>query len=175
MITVFNGTQWRPFIHVRDVAAGILRVLDAQLSLVRGEIFNLGDSRMNYQLSEVAEKIQAVFPNTKVQNIENSDRRNYRVSFDKIRRQLGFQCSLGLQNGIEELQQAFERKQILDYRDPLYYNQEFLKLLGSPSCKNELDQHVMAVGVDFQHVGAGAARADHVNHTDAHPHRLGGP
>jgi len=26
----------------------------------------------------------------------------------------------------------------------LYYNQEFLKLLGSPSCKNELDQHVMA-------------------------------
>ncbi len=144
VITVFNGTQWRPFIHVRDVAAGIMQVLEAPFSLVRGEIFNLGDSSMNYRLSEVAEKLRAVFPNTKVQNIENSDRRNYRVSFDKIRRQLGFQCSLGLQNGIEELRRAFEEKQILDYRDPLYYNQEFLKLLGSPSCKNELDQHVMA-------------------------------
>jgi hypothetical protein len=99
---------------------------------------------MNHQLSEVAEKILAVFPNTKVEHTENSDRRNYRVSFDKIRRQLGFECSLGLNDGIQELRRAFEEKQILDYRDALYYNQEFLKMLGSPSCKNELDQHVMA-------------------------------
>jgi hypothetical protein len=99
---------------------------------------------MNYQLSEVAEKLRAVFPNIKVQNIENSDRRNYRVSFDKIRRQLGFQCALSLENGIEELRRAFEERLILDYRDPLYYNLDFLKLLGSPSCKDELDQHVMA-------------------------------
>ena len=144
VITVFNGTQWRPFIHVRDVAAGIMRVLEAPFSIVRGEIFNLGDSSMNHQLSEVAEKLRAVFPNTKVQNIENSDRRNYRVSFDKIRRQLGFQCALSLENGIEELRRAFEERLILDYRDPLYYNLDFLKLLGSPSCKDELDQHVMA-------------------------------
>jgi nucleoside-diphosphate-sugar epimerase len=143
-ITVFNGTQWRPFIHVRDVALGIVQVLEAPLSLIRGEIFNLGDTRMNHQLSEVAERILAVFPNTKVEHTQNSDRRNYRVSFDKIRHQLGFECSLGLDDGIQELRRAFEEKQVLDYRDALYYNQEFLKLLGSPSCKNELDEHVMA-------------------------------
>ncbi len=143
-ITVFNATQWRPFIHVRDVARGIAQVLEAPLALIRGEIFNLGDSRMNHQLSEVAEKILVVFPKTKVEHMENSDRRNYRVSFDKIRRQLGFQCSLSLDDGIQELRRAFEEKQVLDYRDALYYNQEFLKLLGSPSCKNELDDHVMA-------------------------------
>jgi len=144
VITVFNGTQWRPFIHVRDVAAGIMRVLEVPLSLVRGEIFNVGDSRMNYQLSEVAEKLLAEFPSINVQHVENSDRRNYRVSFDKIRRQLGFQCSLGLEDGIQELRRAFEENLILDYRDPLYYNQDFLKLLGSPSCEDELDKHVMA-------------------------------
>ncbi len=99
---------------------------------------------MNYQLSEVAEKIVAVFPNTKVEHTENSDRRNYRVSFDKIRRQLGFECSLGLNDGIQELHRALEEGRVLDYRDALYYNQEFLKLLGSPPCKNELDEHVMA-------------------------------
>jgi nucleoside-diphosphate-sugar epimerase len=143
-ITVFNGTQWRPFIHVRDVALGIVQVLEAPLSLIRGEIFNLGDTRMNHQLSEVAERILTVFPNTKVEHTENSDRRNYRVSFDKIRHQLGFECSLGLDDGIQELRRAFEEKQVLDYRDALYYNQEFLKLLGSQSCKNELDEHVMA-------------------------------
>jgi nucleoside-diphosphate-sugar epimerase len=144
VITVFNGTQWRPFIHVRDVARGMVQVLEAPLSLIRGEIFNLGDSRMNHQLSEVAEKILVAFPKTKVEHMENSDRRNYRVSFDKIRRQLGFQCSLSLDDGIQELRRAFEEKRVLDYRDALYYNQEFLKLLGSPSCKNELDDHVMA-------------------------------
>jgi nucleoside-diphosphate-sugar epimerase len=143
-ITVFNGTQWRPFIHVRDVARGIAQVLEAPLSLIRGEIFNLGDSQMNYQLSDVAEKIRTVFPKTKVEHKENSDRRNYRVSFDKIRHQLGFECSLSLDDGIQELRRAFEEKYVLDHRDPLYYNQEFLKLLGSPSCKSELDKQVMA-------------------------------
>jgi nucleoside-diphosphate-sugar epimerase len=143
-ITVFNSEQWRPFIHVRDVALGIVQVLQAPLSLIRAEIFNLGDTNMNYQLSEVAEKILAVFPKTKVERMENSDRRNYRVSFDKIRHQLGFQCSLGLDDGIQELRRAFEEKRILDYRDALYCNLEFLKLLGSPACKNELDEQVMA-------------------------------
>jgi nucleoside-diphosphate-sugar epimerase len=143
-ITVCNGTQWRPFIHVRDVAVGIARVLDAPLSAIRGEIFNLGDTRMNHQFSEVADKILAVFPTTKVLHMENSDRRNYRVSFDKIRRHLGFECTLGLNHGIQELRRALEQKQVLDYRDASYYNLEFLKLLGSPSCKDELDEHVMA-------------------------------
>jgi len=143
-ITVCNGTQWRPFIHVGDVAVGIAMVLDAPLSVLRGEIFNLGDTRMNHQLSEVADKILAVFPTTKVVHMENSDRRNYRVSFDKIRHQLGFECTLGLEHGIQELRRALEEKQVLDYRDASYYNEEFLKLLGSPSCKDELDLHVMA-------------------------------
>jgi nucleoside-diphosphate-sugar epimerase len=143
-ITVFNGTQWRPFIHVRDVARGIAQVLEAPLSLVRGEIFNLGDSHMNYQLYGVAEKILTVFPTTKVEHKENSDRRNYRVSFEKIHRQLGFECSISLDEGIHELRRAFEEKHVVDYRDPWYYNQEFLQLLGSPSCENELDKRVIA-------------------------------
>src|SRR5258708_22639947 len=87
-ITVCNGTQWRPFIHVRDLAVGIARVLDAPLSVIRGEVFKLGDIRMNYRLSEAADIILPVVPTTKVMHLENSDRRNYRVSFDKIHRQL---------------------------------------------------------------------------------------
>jgi len=144
VITIFNGMQWRPFIHVSDVAAGIVRVLEAPLSLVRGEIFNVGDDRMNNALYDLAEKLVAEFPKTKIEHKENSDRRNYRVSFGKIRRQLGFQCSVSLENGIQELRRAFEEKRLMDYRDPLYYNQEFLKLLGTPSCQSVLDEYVMA-------------------------------
>lgn len=143
-ITVLNGTQWRPFIHVRDAAKGIALVLAAPLPSVGGEIFNLGDTKMNYQLSEIADKILTIFPKTKVEYKENPDRRNYRVSFEKVRSRLGFECSLSLNQGIQELCQAFEEGQILDYREPKYYNLESLRLSGSPSCKDELDERVMA-------------------------------
>jgi nucleoside-diphosphate-sugar epimerase len=144
LITIFNGTQWRPFIHVQDVADGIMQVLKAPLEVVSGEIYNMGDERMNYTLAQVGQKILAEFPNTQIEQIENSDRRNYRVSFGKIRNQIGFQCRLTLEDGIREIWQAFEDKRIVDYTDAKYYNQKFLKLAGAPYCKDELDAHVMA-------------------------------
>jgi nucleoside-diphosphate-sugar epimerase len=143
-ITIFNGTQWRPFIHVRDVAEGMIRALNAPISMISGEIYNLGDTRMNFTLTQVAEKILAAFPGTTVEQIKNSDRRNYRVSFYKIRNQLGFECSLSLDDGVLELRRAFEQSHIENYKEAKYYNQQFLKLSGSPSCKDELDEHVMA-------------------------------
>jgi len=144
VITIYNGEQWRPFIHVRDIADAIIKVLDAPLSVVSGEIFNVGDSRLNYTLGEVAETIRKVFPNTRVEHIENSDRRNYRVNFDKIHYRLGFRCRYNLEDGIQEIRRAFIEKSVLDYTDVRYHNQRFLKAAGSPENKTELDGRVMA-------------------------------
>jgi nucleoside-diphosphate-sugar epimerase len=144
VITIFNGEQWRPFIHVHDVAAGIIRTLNAPLPLTSGQIFNLGDTRLNYTLTQVAQMIQKMFPETRVQHIEDTDRRNYRVSFEKIKSQLGFTASWQLEDGMRQLRQAFEDKEIVDYTDTRYYNQKFLKIAGSPSRKAVLDEHLMA-------------------------------
>jgi nucleoside-diphosphate-sugar epimerase len=144
LITIFNGTQWRPFIHVQDVANGIYQSLTAPLEVVSGETYNLGDSRMNFTLAQLAEKVLAEFPATRVEYIENSDRRNYRVSFEKIHNQIGFNCQWTLEDGIREIKRAFENKFITDYRDPRYSNLQFLKLCGTPMCKDELDRHLMA-------------------------------
>lgn len=144
MITIFNGTQWRPFIHVQDVANGICQALEAPLDVVSGEIYNLGDSRMNFTLAQLAQKVLAEFPATRVEYIENSDGRNYRVSFEKIRNQIGFECQWTLEDGIREIRRAFESKLIADYRDARYSNLQFLKLCGTPICKDELDRHLMA-------------------------------
>ncbi|MBI3668701.1 MAG: NAD-dependent epimerase/dehydratase family protein [Acidobacteria bacterium] len=144
VITIFNGEQWRPFIHVHDVAEGFIRVLNAPLPVVSGQVFNLGDTRLNYTLTQLAQKILEMFPNTRVEHIENADRRNYRVSFEKIRSQLGFAASWQLEDGIRQLRQAFDDQEIVDYTDPRYYNQKFLKIAGSPSRKDVLDAHVMA-------------------------------
>jgi nucleoside-diphosphate-sugar epimerase len=143
-ITIFNGTQWRPFLHVQDVANGICQALAAPLDVVSGETYNLGDSRMNFTLAQLAEKVLAEFPATRVEYIENSDRRNYRVSFEKIRNQIGFECQWTLDDGIREIKRAFESKVIADYREARYSNLQFLKLCGTPICKDELDRHLMA-------------------------------
>lgn len=143
-ITIFNGTQWRPFIHVQDVANGICQALAAPLDVVSGETYNLGDSRMNFTLAQLADKVLAEFPATRVEYIENSDRRNYRVSFEKIRNQIGFECRWTLEDGIREIRRAFESKFIADYRDARYSNLQFLKLCGTPTCTDELDRHLMA-------------------------------
>jgi nucleoside-diphosphate-sugar epimerase len=144
VVTIFNGEQWRPFIHVRDVAEAIVTVLKAPESLVSGEIFNVGDSRLNFTLAQVADRIKQQFPAMKVEHVDNSDRRNYRVSFDKIKNHLGFHAGISLEEGIAEIKTALEGKSIPDYTDVVYHNQRFLQMVGPPLVKDATDSGVMA-------------------------------
>jgi nucleoside-diphosphate-sugar epimerase len=153
-ITIFNGQQWRPFIHVRDIVEAMVCTLRAPARLVSGETFNVGDSRLNHTLQDVAEIVQEVFPGTKVEHVENTDRRNYRVNFDKIRDRLGFTARYTIRDGVEELKAAFEAGLIQDYKDLRYNNQRFLQKAGAVGNKNEIDALIMAA---FSNVRADAA------------------
>ncbi len=144
VITIYNGEQWRPFIHVRDLVEATVRLLEAPTRLVRGEIFNIGDSRLNYTLSAVAEVIRSVVGNVRVEHVDNADRRNYRVNFDKLANRTGFRARYTLRDGVEELKKAFEQQLINDYCDLRYHNQRYLKAVGSPAHKHEADAMVMA-------------------------------
>lgn len=156
VITIFNGNQWRPFIHVEDVAEAVCRTLEAPVDLVSGQIFNVGDDRLNYTLSQVAELIRHEFPDTRVEEIENNDRRNYRVSFEKIRERIGFTCRRTLEEGIRELRVAFECGAIVNYKDPLYSNLTYVKTYGGFHSERDLDAQVMAA---FSHSLANLAEA----------------
>lgn len=144
VITIYNGCQWRPFIHVRDLVEAVVLVLESPTRLVGGQVLNVGDSRLNYTLSDVAEVIGEVFPATRVEYVDNSDRRNYRVSFRKIEEDLGFHASCSLRDGVEELKKAFETGLIVDHTDLRYHNQRFLLAAGSPGHKSDVDAQVMA-------------------------------
>jgi len=157
VITIFNGEQWRPFIHVRDVTEAIVKVLAASPSITGGQIYNVGDSRSNYTLSQVAEKIRAHFPGTRVEHVENSDKRNYRVSFEKVKQQLGFERSIDLDEGIAELHEAFASGAVLDYADVRYHNQKFLQRSGILPPPHELDGEVMAAFAKRPMTSAAAA------------------
>ena len=99
---------------------------------------------MNYTLADVAREIKAMFPETPVEHVTNSDRRNYRVSFEKINKRLGFACSIDLQSGIAEIRDAFAKGVVLDYKSPSYHNQKYLETFGQESKRNDLDRRVMA-------------------------------
>lgn len=144
VITIFNGQQWRPFIHVQDVAQAVVDVFLAPLESVSGEIFNVGDDRLNYTLREIAEKIRQQLPQTRVEYVENSDRRNYRVSFRKIREHVGFRARRTLESGIAEIIEAYQSGHISNYCEPAYNNLAFLRENGRVDARDELDVKVMA-------------------------------
>src|SRR6202023_2927497 len=89
-------------------------------------------------------KIRQAFPATRIEHIDNTDRRNYRVSFDKIRNQLGFECKYQLEDGIHEIKQAFDENRISNYRDPCYNNQHFLARSAPVVRRSDLDVQIMA-------------------------------
>lgn len=121
-----------------------MQVLQAPAQAVSGEIFNLGDARFNYTLAALATEVRAVFPHTRIEHIQNTDLRNYRVSFDKIWNRLGFEGRTSLNEGLEELKSALTSGRVADYTAAQYNNQRFLQNAGSPALERALDTQVMA-------------------------------
>ena len=144
VITIYNGQQWRPFIHVRDLVDATVRLLEAPTRLTSGEVFNVGDARLNHTLSEVSDVIREVFPDVSVEHVDNSDRRNYRVDFSKLVNRTGFRARHTLRDGVEELRRALDQQLIGDYTDLRYHNQRYLKAAGALGHKDEIDAMVMA-------------------------------
>ncbi|MDD5370891.1 MAG: NAD(P)-dependent oxidoreductase, partial [Anaerolineaceae bacterium] len=130
-ITVFGGDQWRPFLHVDDAARAMLQVLEAPLGLVRTQIFNVGSNEQNYTINEVAEMIHHHVATAQVTHMGNdSDRRNYWVNFNKIRKALDFTPAWTVDQGIDQVIEALNTGRVTDYRDARYSNVLFLRQEG---------------------------------------------
>ena len=119
-ITVYGGRQWRPFIHTHDTARAYMLALEAPLARVKGEVYNVGSTEENYTISQVADLVKAVLPDTQVEVKDIRDPRSYRVDFERIRERLGFRVRWRLIDGIKEL--VGFTKNIPDPCDRHYYN-----------------------------------------------------
>jgi len=133
-ITVYGADQWRPFVHVQDVARAIAVTLQAPIELVAGEVFNVGSDAQNYTLGEVAELIKRQAPDAEITSDDTFlDRRNYRVSFEKIRSRLGFEPAWTLERGITQVLAIVRSNQVGHYSLPTYSNVLYLKERGTKS------------------------------------------
>ena len=121
-IVVQGGGQWRPFVHVSDVASVLARAIEAPLDLVSGETFNLGSDSQNHTIADVAELVRAQVPDVAIEVTTSIDRRNYRVAFEKIADRLGFQPARTVSDGVAEIVRAVENRHIADVRAARHSN-----------------------------------------------------
>ena len=126
LITVTGAEQWRPFVHVADLARAIVAVLKAAPETVQSQVFNVGDQRMNMTIHQLAEKVRQVtsaYRNVEISVSDNpQDRRNYAVSFDKIRQTLGFEATMLMEGGVAEIAAKLHAGAYQDYRNSIYSN-----------------------------------------------------
>ncbi len=130
-ITVFGGDSWRPFIHVADIAKAIVSTLKANPFRVQGQIMNVGDARLNMTISDLAEKVKSIVKTERsveiISHQDSADRRNYNVSFEKIKRLIGFTATYMIEDGVREMVSEFKRGTYVDYKASKFSNLEVTK------------------------------------------------
>ena len=122
-LVIFGEQFWRPYCHVVDLSRSVIAVMEAEESKVAFDVFNVGDTKENYQKQMIVDEIKKQLPNAKVKYVsKNEDPRDYRVSFEKINTRLGFHITKTVPDGIRQIIQTVKDGFILNPDDPKYKN-----------------------------------------------------
>jgi nucleoside-diphosphate-sugar epimerase len=122
-LVIFGEQFWRPYVHVRDAASAIARVLESPTELVAGEVFNVGDTRENYRKLDLVEILRERFPKGRVDFVHrDEDPRDYRVSFEKFAERVGFKAERSVEKGIDEVLALVRSGLLDDPYDAVYRN-----------------------------------------------------
>ncbi|MEN3034583.1 MAG: NAD-dependent epimerase/dehydratase family protein [Aquificaceae bacterium] len=111
-----DGTQFRPFLHVKDAARAMIHMLEFEnKTLINAQIFNVGKD--NYQLKDVANLVASEVKNITGKDVliefyGDPDRRSYRVSFEKIKKLTGFEPLIDISEGIREIIQKLSSNEL---------------------------------------------------------------
>ena len=136
-ITVFGGDQLRPNLHVQDYCEAIMCLMDAPISKVRNEIFNVG--YQNLSIKEIAlivkQVVENFFPEKKnidIVTTESDDNRSYHINSDKIRKILNFVPKLKIEDAVKDLCNNFKLGNIPNsLTDDNYFNVKKLKKINA--------------------------------------------
>jgi nucleoside-diphosphate-sugar epimerase len=123
-----DGSPWRPLVHVEDISRAFLAMLGAPRELVHDEAFNVGRSRDNVQIRDIAEMVRTAVPGSRLSFADGAgpDSRNYRVDFSKLTEtfpDLSLRCTTP--GGIDQLVAAYA-EHALSYDD--FVSSRFVRL-----------------------------------------------
>jgi nucleoside-diphosphate-sugar epimerase len=125
-MSVFGGEQWRPLLHVKDVANAVDHTIESSLK----GVYNL--HYKNFKISEIADVIKDKIKNVEIVTtpLPFQDARNYQVSSEKLKLASNFEAEVSLEKGIDEVFNLISSGRIKDINNPRYSNQNFLKTFG---------------------------------------------
>lgn len=131
-LTVFGGEQWRPIIHVKDVAKAIYNCLleMPEWQNLNG-VYNLASQ--NISINEIAKTIKKEIPECQIsyQEMKFEDLRDYHVSINKLKHEIGSDnwTNYTLQQSIKELINVYKSNRIKDPTNSIFHNQKFMNEL----------------------------------------------
>ncbi len=128
-LIIYQRGYSRSFVHIRDVVRGVMMGLEADKEKVRGQVFNLGTDNGNYTKSDIVNFILKRMPETVVEykNLTfGGDMRDITVSFEKIKRVLGFDTKFDIDDGVREVLFALKSGLIRNPTDDKYRNAQFI-------------------------------------------------
>jgi len=122
-LTVFGGTQWRPLIHVKDIAQIIVDNLE---SSAQG-VYNI--ATVNIQIKDLA-KIVSNLTGCKIEYTERKfeDQRNYHVSLEKTKRDGVFTLKKirKVEDGVNEIVKLIKSGRIKYTENDIYFNERHI-------------------------------------------------
>ncbi|MCA9067941.1 MAG: SDR family oxidoreductase, partial [Planctomycetaceae bacterium] len=121
-IRVFGGSQYRPNIHIADVTDLYQRLLEIPSDAISGRVWNAGYE--NLSVSSIAETVQSEVGEDVTIGVESTDDlRSYRITSDRIAKDIGFQPKHTIREAVQDLCQAFKEGKIPNSMDePRYFN-----------------------------------------------------
>lgn len=113
-LIVYERKFMRTFIHVRDMANSFVFALE-NYKKMHGEIYNVGDNKMNYSKEAVCllikKKVDYYLHFAEID--KDVEQRDYEFSYDKLVKK-GFHAGISMEEGIDELVKVSE---ILDIKN----------------------------------------------------------
>ena len=110
-----DGTPWRPLVHIEDFSRAFIAVLKAPIDSIHNEVFNVGITKENYQMKDLAEIVTEVVPGSVIEYAENAapDKRNYRVDCSKLKKTLPeYKPQWNARRGVEQCYSEIKKMRI---------------------------------------------------------------
>jgi len=127
-INLHGGEQWRPNIHVEDVADGIIASIKSNQKKVGNKIFNLSSDNSNFKIKDIAFAAKKIFKKSKI-DVQKSmvDARNYRVSSKKFFISSGFRAKKTINQAYKDFEKLFRKNKNFNPNKKIFSN---IKVLG---------------------------------------------
>lgn len=127
-LQVFGGDQYRPLLHVRDVATAVVPHLESGAS----GIYNLGTE--NITILQLAQRVvdRVGGAEISVVDVPFQDTRNYKVSTARARQELNFAPEYSVNNAIDQIAELIDQGRVKDLSMSQFSNLEALRPFLQP-------------------------------------------